>query len=141
MSVQETVTPISTIFVEGTLLYCKSVLGEGGGRAGEIGNPTELSILRASYFDGIDIEELKNDCPIVTEVSFSSEYKFMATIYKPTAADKAPAGTYTDRMVKFFKNQAKGGVMGDDNLEPINDDYWLSKLPSSAPAVYVSLVL
>jgi magnesium-transporting ATPase (P-type) len=67
------------------------VLGEGGGRVGEIGNPTELSILRASYFAGIDIDELRKDCPIVAEVPFSSEYKFMATVHEP-ALDKAPAG-------------------------------------------------
>ena len=117
------------------VLCSKCVLGEGGGRAGEIGNPTELSILRASYFAGIDIEELKNDCPIVAEVPFSSDYKFMATVHEPTAADKAPAGTYIayvkgapDRMVKFCKNQAKGGVMGDEHLEPINEDYWLEQI-------------
>ena len=117
------------------VLCSKCVLGEGGGRAGEIGNPTELSILRASYFSGIDIEELKNDCPIVAEVPFSSDYKFMATIHEPTQADQAPSGTYVayvkgapDRMVKFCKNQAKGGVIGDDNLEPINEDYWLEQI-------------
>jgi magnesium-transporting ATPase (P-type) len=117
------------------VLCSKCVLGEGGGRAGEIGNPTELSILRASYFSGIDIEELKNDCPIVAEVPFSSDYKFMATVHEPTQADHAPSGTYVayvkgapDRMVKFCKNQAKGGVIGDDNLEPINEDYWLEQI-------------
>ena len=117
------------------VLCSKCVLGEGGGRAGEIGNPTELSILRASYFSGIDIEELKNDCPIVAEVPFSSDYKFMATVHEPTAADNAPAGTYVayvkgapDRMVKQCKFQAKGGVAGDDNLEPINEDYWIEQI-------------
>ena len=124
------VTPISTIFVK-----ANCVLGEGGGRAGEIHNPTELSILRASYFAGNNIEELKNDCPIVTEVPFMSEYNIMATIYEPAAAAKAPAGTYIaymkcapDGMVKFCKNQAKGRVMGDDNLEPINEDNWLEQI-------------
>jgi magnesium-transporting ATPase (P-type) len=31
-------------------------------------------------------------------------------------------------MVKFCKNQAKGGVMGDDYLEPINDDYLFERI-------------
>ena len=69
------------------VLCSKCVLGENGGRAGEIGNPTELSILRASFFSGIDIEELKNDSPIIAEVPFSSDYKFMATVHEPTAKE------------------------------------------------------
>jgi len=59
----------------GGILCSKCVLGENGGRDGEIGNPTELSILRAVYMTGVDIEELKKDSPIVAEVPFSSEYK------------------------------------------------------------------
>jgi len=117
------------------VLCSKCVLGEGGGREGEIGNPTELSILRASYFSGIDIEELKNDCPIVAEVPFSSEYKFMATVHEPTAADNAPDGKLVayvkgapDRMVKQCKFQAKGGVAGEDNLEPIDENYWIEQI-------------
>ncbi|KAL7536936.1 hypothetical protein ACHAXR_011497 [Thalassiosira sp. AJA248-18] len=117
------------------VLCSKCVLGEGGGRDGEIGNPTELSILRASYFAGVDIEELKNDCPIVAEVPFSSDYKFMATVHEPTAADNAPAGKYVayvkgapDRMVKQCKFQAKGGVAGEENVEPVNEDYWIEQI-------------
>mmetsp|Transcript_35074 Transcript_35074/g.74806 ORF Transcript_35074/g.74806 Transcript_35074/m.74806 type:complete len:1070 (-) Transcript_35074:189-3398(-) len=117
------------------VLCSKCVLGEGGGRAGEIGNPTELSILRASYFAGIDIEELKNDCPIVAEVPFSSDYKFMATVHEPAASDNAPDGKLIayvkgapDRMVKQCKFQAKGGVAGEENLEPVNEDYWIEQI-------------
>ena len=117
------------------VLCSKCVLGEGGGREGEIGNPTELSILRASYFAGIDIEEMKSDSPIVAEVPFSSDYKFMATIHEPVASDHAPAGKYIayvkgapDRMVKQCKFQAKGGVPGDDNLEECNEAYWMEKI-------------
>jgi magnesium-transporting ATPase (P-type) len=115
------------------VLCSKCVIGEGGGREGEIGNPTELSILRASYFAGIDIEELKNDCPIVAEVPFSSDYKFMATIHEPTAADNAPEGKYIayvkgapDRMVKQCKFQAKGGVAGQD--EECDENYWIEQI-------------
>ena len=117
------------------VLCSKCVLGEGGGRAGEIGNPTELSILRASYFAGIDIEDLKTDCPIVAEVPFSSEYKFMATVHEPTKADNAPDGTYIayvkgapDRMVKQCKYQAKGGVGGEENQEEIDEKYWIEQI-------------
>lgn len=117
------------------VLCSKCVLGEGGGRAGEIGNPTELSILRASYFAGIDIEELKNDAPIVAEVPFSSDYKFMATIHEPLKTDNAPDGKYIayikgapDRMVKLCKTQARAGLAGDENAEPINENYWQEQI-------------
>lgn len=110
------------------VLCSKCVLGENGGRTGEIGNPTELSILRASYFAGVDIEELKTECPIVAEVPFSSEYKFMATIHESSdvPADKLVAYVKgaPDRMVKVCKYQSKGGIIGDDAIEEINPDYW-----------------
>merc|ERR1711966_527832 len=104
------------------VLCSKCVLGEGGGRAGEIGNPTELSILRASYFSGIDIEELKNDCPIVAEVPFSSDYKFMATVHEPSPQDNAPAG----KLVAYVKG-------APDRMAK------LSKLPLSALMVFAFL--
>jgi len=107
-------------------------LGENGGRAGEIGNPTELSILRASYFARIDIEQLKTEAPIVAEVPFSSEYKFMATIHesKDVGADKLVAYVKgaPDRMVKVCKYQSKGGIIGDDAVEEINADYWTEQI-------------
>lgn len=110
------------------VLCSKCILGDNGGREGEIGNPTELSILRASYFSGMDIEELKKKTPIVAEVPFSSEYKFMATIH-----DTGDADDYTifvkgapDRMVKLCKYQAKGGVI--DDLEPVDINYWIEKI-------------
>jgi magnesium-transporting ATPase (P-type) len=114
------------------VLCSKCVLGENGGRAGEIGNPTELSILRASYFAGIDIEQLKTEAPIVAEVPFSSEYKFMATIHesKDVGADKLVAYVKgaPDRMVKVCKYQSKGGIIGDDAVEEINADYWTEQI-------------
>lgn len=114
------------------VLCSKCVLGENGGRQGEIGNPTELSILRASFFAGIDIEQMKTECPIVAEVPFSSEYKFMATIHESSEvpADKLVAYVKgaPDRMVKVCKYQSKGGVIGDDAIEPINADYWIEQI-------------
>mmetsp|Transcript_11679 Transcript_11679/g.16556 ORF Transcript_11679/g.16556 Transcript_11679/m.16556 type:complete len:1117 (-) Transcript_11679:392-3742(-) len=111
------------------VLCSKCVLGENGTREGEIGNPTEISILRAAYFSGIDVEELKATTPIVAEVPFSSEYKFMATVH-----DENPSSDmYTcyvkgapDRMVKLCANQAKAGVISD--LEPCDEKYWIEKI-------------
>lgn len=51
----------------GGILCSKCVLGESGGREGEIGNPTELSILRAAYFGNVNVSEVKDSAPIVAE--------------------------------------------------------------------------
>jgi len=103
-------------------------LGKNGGREGEIGNPTELSILRAAHFSGIDVAPLKDESPRIAEVPFSSEYKFMATVH-----DYGDADNYTvfvkgapDRMVKLCNTQAKGGVISE--LEPCDTNYWIEKI-------------
>lgn len=110
------------------VLCSKCVLGENGGRDGEIGNPTELSILRAAYFSGISIESLKEETPIVAEVPFSSEYKFMATVHDTGDADNYDVFVKgaPDRMVKLCSTQAKGGVVTD--VEPVNSNYWIEKI-------------
>jgi len=114
------------------VLCSKCVLGENGGRQGEIGNPTELSILRASYFAGVDIEQLKSECPLVAEVPFSSDYKFMATIHESSEVADDKLVVYVkgapDRMVKVCKYQSKGGIIGDDAVEEINADYWIEQI-------------
>uniref|UniRef100_A0A7S2IHA3 P-type sodium-transporting ATPase4 n=1 Tax=Helicotheca tamesis TaxID=374047 RepID=A0A7S2IHA3_9STRA len=120
----------------GGVLCSKCVLGENGSRKGEIGNPTELSILRASYFCGIDIEQLKKDAPVVAEVPFSSEYKFMATVHAPTEADGPGLdGKYVvhakgapDRMVNYCAYQAKAGLLGEEYREPIDKNYWIEQI-------------
>jgi len=119
-------------FVEDMLksgvLCSKCVLGENGQREGSIGNPTELSILRAAYFSGMEIDDLKTKSPFVAEVPFSSEYKFMATIH-----NEGKSGSYTvyakgapDRMVKFCKTQARAGQV--DQLEPNDEKYWIEQI-------------
>ena len=120
-------------FVENILkpgvLCSNGVLGENGAREGSIGNPTELSILRAAYFSGIEIGYLKENSPLVAEVPFSSEYKFMATVHN----DNATEGHYTvfvkgapDRVVKFCKTQARAGQI--DIFEPIDEKYWIEQI-------------
>jgi len=114
--------------LSGGVLCSKCVLGENGTRKNEIGNPTELSILRAAYFSGIDIKDMKDNAPFHAEVPFSSEYKFMATIH-----DEGDAESFTchvkgapDRMVKLCKYQATAGVVGEN--EPIDTDYWIENI-------------
>ena len=119
----------------GGVLCSKCVLGKNGTREGEIGNPTELSILRASYSAGIDIDKLKKDAPIVAEVPFSSAYKFMATVHDPMPDVDGDeyAGQYVihvkgapDRMLKLCATQAKAGQMGE--TEPVNRPYWTEQI-------------
>jgi len=113
--------------LEGGVLCSKCVLGQNGTREGEIGNPTEISILRAAYFSGMDIENLKKVSPLVAEVPFSSEYKFMATVHESEGDDYVVhCKGAPDRMVQMCNTQAKNGVLTD--LEPIDADYWLEEI-------------
>lgn len=119
----------------GGVLCSKCTLGKDGGREGEIGNPTELSILRASYWAGIDVNGMKDSSPVIAEVPFSSEYKFMATIHNSSPEnDGALAGDdlivhvkgAPDRMIPLCKNQAKGGLI--EETEPIDRERWIEQI-------------
>jgi len=119
----------------GGVLCSKCTLGKDGGREGEIGNPTELSILRASYWGGIDVNDMKDDSPIVAEVPFNSEYKFMATVHKPTAANDGEGKDdklvihvkgAPDRMIPLCNKQFKAGLLSE--TEPVNRDYWIQQI-------------
>jgi len=121
----------------GGVLCSKCTLGEGGGRQGEIGNPTELSILRAAYFGGVAVSEMKEGSPLVSEVPFSSEYKFMATIHEPTVENDGKDNMdelvvhvkgAPDRMIPLCKYQAKGGDISKNNLEPVDTNYWVEQI-------------
>jgi magnesium-transporting ATPase (P-type) len=123
--------------LSGGVLCSKCTLGEGGGRQGEIGNPTELSILRAAYFGGVEVGTMKDGAPLVAEVPFSSEYKFMATIHEPSMENDGKdymdelvvhVKGAPDRMIPLCKYQAKGGDISKDNLEPIDTSYWVEQI-------------
>lgn len=117
------------------ILCSKCTLGKDGGREGEIGNPTELSILRAVYWTGVDVNKMKDESPIIAEVPFSSEYKFMATVHEPNPANDGPGledkliihvKGAPDRMVQLCDKQAKAGLLGE--TEPIDKEYWLETI-------------
>lgn len=87
--------------LSGGILCSKCSLGTNGGREGEIGNPTELAILRAAYFGDVNVSEVKDSAPFIAEVPFSSEYKFMATVHEPVAANDTD--DYSDSLIVHVK--------------------------------------
>jgi magnesium-transporting ATPase (P-type) len=121
----------------GGVLCSKCVLGEDGGRKGEIGNPTELSILRAAYFGNVNVSELKDSAPVIAEVPFSSDYKFMATVHEAKVENDGEdymdqvivhVKGAPDRMIPLCKYQARGGSFKPEDLEPCNSDYWIEQI-------------
>jgi len=119
----------------GGVLCSKCTLGKDGGREGEIGNPTELSILRATYWTGVDVNKVKDACPIIAEVPFSSEYKFMATVHESNPENDGPGledkliihvKGAPDKMVKLCNTQAVAGQPG--KTEPINAEFWQEQI-------------
>jgi len=119
----------------GGVLCSKCTLGKNGTREGEIGNPTELSILRAAYWSGVDVTAAKDASPILAEVPFSSEYKFMATVHESSPANDGPGMEdklvihvkgAPDRMVKLCNTQAVAGQIG--KTEPIDYDFWQEQI-------------
>jgi len=121
----------------GGILCSKCVLGENGGRVNEIGNPTELSILRAAYFGEVNVAELKSSSPVIAEVPFSSEYKFMATVHHPVQENDTSdydgklivhVKGAPDRLIRFCKYQAIGGSIRAKDLEPVDRNYWVDQI-------------
>ena len=121
----------------GGILCSKCVLGEEGGRKGEIGNPTELSILRAAYFGDVNVSAVKDSSPVIAEVPFSSEYKFMATVHEPVMENDTKeymdglivhVKGAPDRMIPLCKYQAKGGSFAKADLEPCESKMWIEQI-------------
>mmetsp|Transcript_117849 Transcript_117849/g.176047 ORF Transcript_117849/g.176047 Transcript_117849/m.176047 type:complete len:1063 (-) Transcript_117849:67-3255(-) len=119
----------------GGVLCSKCTLGKEGGREGEIGNPTELSILRACYWAGIEVNQMKDASPIIAEVPFSSDYKFMATVHESCEANDGPGMEdkiivhvkgAPDRMIPLCDKQYKAGLLSE--TEPIDRDYWIEQI-------------
>eukprot|EP00514_Thraustochytrium_sp_LLF1b_P000810 CAMPEP_0184514712 /NCGR_PEP_ID=MMETSP0198_2-20121128/4110_1 /TAXON_ID=1112570 /ORGANISM="Thraustochytrium sp., Strain LLF1b" /LENGTH=1132 /DNA_ID=CAMNT_0026904921 /DNA_START=64 /DNA_END=3462 /DNA_ORIENTATION=- len=116
------------------VLCAKAELGTNGGREGEIGNPTEISIIRAAYFGGVDHKAMREAQPVLAEVPFSSEYKFMASVHDAIQEVDGHSGDLTvhikgavDRLIPLCKDQAVGGAISPDAVEPVNADYWLQQ--------------
>ena len=119
----------------GGVLCSKCTLGKNGSREGEIGNPTELSILRASYMAGIEVNQMKIDTPVIAEVPFSSEYKFMATVHESSVENDGVGMEDNlvvhvkgapDRMLRLCSHQTKAGLIGE--TEPISKAYWRDQI-------------
>ena len=130
-------TPYLRLALGGGILCSKCVLGEEGGRKGEIGNPTELAILRAAYFGDVNVSDVKDSAPFIAEVPFSSDYKFMATVHEPVAENDTQdymdelivhVKGAPDRMVPLCKYQAKSGKFGKGDLEPCDSKWWIEQI-------------
>jgi magnesium-transporting ATPase (P-type) len=115
--------------LSGGILCSKCVLETSNG---EIGNPTELTILRAAYLSDVNVSWVRDSAPVVAEVPFSSEYKFMATVHKPTPESTSDYMNSLivhikgapDRMIPLCKYKAKNGLFNKSNLEPVNRNFW-----------------
>jgi magnesium-transporting ATPase (P-type) len=130
-------TPYLRKVLVGGILCSKCVLGEDGGRKGEIGNPTELSILRAAYFGNVNVSEVKDSAPVIAEVPFSSEYKFMATVHSPVVENDGEeymnelivhVKGAPDRLIPLCKYQAKSGNFDKASLEPCDKNFWIEQI-------------
>jgi magnesium-transporting ATPase (P-type) len=93
--------------------------------------------LRAAYFAGVDVGQLKKDSPIIAELPFSSQYKFMATVHEPVDSIDGPdvSDKYVvyvkgapDRLADLCSHQAKSGEV--DQLEAFDKPYWISQIAS-----------
>jgi magnesium-transporting ATPase (P-type) len=121
----------------GGILCSKCVLGENGGKSGEIGNPTELSILRAAYFGNVNVSEVKDSAPVIAEVPFSSEYKFMSTVHAPVLENDGEdymnelivhVKGAPDRLIPLCKYQAIGGSFAKADLQPCDVNFWIEQI-------------
>jgi magnesium-transporting ATPase (P-type) len=121
----------------GGILCSKCVLGDNGGKQGEIGNPTELSILRAAYFGDVNVSAVKDSAPVIAEVPFSSDYKFMSTVHEPCLENDGPdymdelivhVKGAPDRMIPLCKYQAKNGSFEKADLEPCDKNFWIEQI-------------
>jgi len=107
----------------------------GATRETDIGNPTEISIVRAAFQANIDFTKMRQTQPIINQIPFSSEYKFMATIHEPVESlDQIKTGFVMhvkgapDRLIAHSDKQLIAGQVGQ--LEPINREYWLAQAAS-----------
>jgi magnesium-transporting ATPase (P-type) len=120
------------------VLCSHAELGKDGGRDGEMGNPTEIAIIRALYFAGADHAEVRRKQPVVNEVPFSSEYKFMATVHAANAEVDGPAAAAAgsqvmhvkgaaDRLLPLCADQSVGARVAEGACEPLDTAYWLAQ--------------
>jgi magnesium-transporting ATPase (P-type) len=78
---------------------------------------------------------MKDAVPIIAEVPFSSDYKFMATVHESRPENDGPGKEdkliihvkgAPDRMIPLCDKQAKAGLLGE--TEPIDRDYWTEQI-------------
>lgn len=116
------------------VLCSKAELPADGSREGSLGNPTEISIIRAAFFAGTDHTAMRNEQPEIASVPFSSEYKFMATVHEATPQVDGPEANglivhvkgAIDRLLPLCAKQVVSGNV-NHGTEPVNKEYWNSQ--------------
>ncbi len=71
---------ISDIITEGISVNSTAFLDNADGKVNALGNPTEGALLLWLYDNGIDYLKLRESAPVIAQLPFSTERKFMATI-------------------------------------------------------------
>lgn len=71
---------ISRIISEGIAVNSTAFLDNSDGKVNALGNPTEGALLLWLYDNGIDYLKLRENAPVIAQLPFSTERKFMATV-------------------------------------------------------------
>jgi hypothetical protein len=111
-----------------------SRLGVNGGREGEIGNPTELAIVRAAYFAGVNVEGIEGEGSLRLPRSPSA----LSTSSWPLSMSPVRRLMELDTMVSLLSmsrvpliawllcalTKPRVELSGKENKEPIDKEYW-----------------
>lgn len=106
---------ISTLVKESVAVNSTAALDKGGDVVKTIGNPTEAALLLWLHGQNIPYEPLRDDAPIVSRLTFSTERKYMATVVQsPLLGKKVLYVKGAPEIVLSLCNRVaeEGGAMG-----------------------------
>ena len=106
---------ISALVKESVAVNSTAALDKGGDVVKTIGNPTEAALLLWLHVQNIPYEPLRDDAPIVSRLTFSTERKYMATVVQsPLLGKKVLYVKGAPEIVLSLCNRVaeEGGAMG-----------------------------
>lgn len=106
---------ISALVKESVAVNSTAALDKGGDVVKTIGNPTEAALLLWLHGQNIPYEPLRDDAPIVSRLTFSTERKYMATVVQsPLLGKKVLYVKGAPEIVLSLCNRVaeEGGAMG-----------------------------